>query len=169
MEVKIIKSVLTAIGNPILNNELKKIENINVVNNDIQYQEGILEIFEINMQIDFLILSELLPGKMDVMELIKKIMEINPKIKIILILEKYDENIENKLIKNGIYKIIYNNKNDINDICKIINEDEKMEKYNEEIRREIDELKQYIKNSEKFSNENILFIVQYKTNPDGLA
>ena len=36
MEVKKIKNILTAIGNPMLNNELKKIENINIVNNDIQ-------------------------------------------------------------------------------------------------------------------------------------
>ena len=54
MEVKKIKNILTAIGNPMLNNELKKIENINIVNNDIQYQEGIFEILEINKNIDFL-------------------------------------------------------------------------------------------------------------------
>ena len=55
MEVKKIKNILTAIGNPILNNELKKIKNINIIYNDIQYQEGIFEILEINKNIDFLI------------------------------------------------------------------------------------------------------------------
>ena len=58
MEVKKIK-ILTAIGNPILNNELKKIEDIEVINNDIQYQEGIFEILEIEKEIDFIIISQL--------------------------------------------------------------------------------------------------------------
>ena len=144
MEVKKIKNILTAIGNPMLNNELKKIENINIVNNDIQYQEGIFEILEINKNIDFLILSQIIPGKLNIEELLEKIQENIPKIKIIIILEKYDEKLEKILVKKKIYRIFYNNKIEINDIIKIINEDEKMEKYNQEIRKEIEELKKYI-------------------------
>lgn len=148
MEVKKIKSILTAIGNPFLNNELKKIENINVVNNDIQYQDGIFEILEINNKINYLIISQLIPGEFKLNELIEKIEIINPEIKIIIILEKYDEELENILIKKGVYRIFYNNKIEIKDILKIINENEKMEKYNEEIKREIEELKKYIKNND---------------------
>lgn len=148
MEVKKIKSILTAIGNPFLNNELKKIENIKVVNNDIQYQDGIFEILEINDKINYLIISQLIPGEYKLNELIEKIEIINPEIKIIIILEKYDEELENILIKKGVYRIFYNNKIEIKDILKIINENEKMEKYNEEIKREIEELKKYIKNND---------------------
>ena len=144
MEVKKIK-ILTAIGNPILNNELKKIEDIEVINNDIQYQEGIFEILEIEKEIDFIIISQLIPGKLEICELIEKVEEVNYKIKIVLILEKYDEKLEKILIKKGVYRIFYNNKIEVGDFIKILNEDSKMEKYNEEIRKEIDELKKYIK------------------------
>ena len=38
-----IKKILTAIGNPFLNNELKKYGELIVINNDVQYQDGIFE------------------------------------------------------------------------------------------------------------------------------
>lgn len=154
MEVKKIKNILTAIGNPIVNNELNKEKNFIVINNDIQYQEGIFEILEINKKIDFLILSQLIPGNLELEKLIEKIQEIIPKIKIILILEKYNEDLEKTLIKKNIYRILYDNKIEIKDIIKIINEDEKMEKYNEEIRREIDELREYILKNKKYKENN---------------
>lgn len=156
MEVKKIKNILTAIGNPMLNNELKKIENINIVNNDIQYQEGIFEILEINKNIDFLVLSQIIPGKLNIEELLEIIQENIPKIKIIIILEKYDEKLEKILVKKKIYRIFYNNKIEINDIIKIINEDEKMEKYNQEIRKEIEELKKYIIENNNIKNKNFI-------------
>ena len=150
-----IKKILTAIGNPFLNNELKKTENFEIIGNDIQYQEGIFEAFEINKNINFIILSQLLPGELKIEEIIDNILTINSKIKIILILEKYDDSLEETLKKIGVYRIIYNDKVKINDIVRIINEDEKMEKYNEEIRKEIEELKKYIiNNNEKNKIDN---------------
>ena len=150
-----IKKILTAIGNPFLNNELKKIENFEIIGNDIQYQEGIFEAFEINKNINFIILSQLLPGELKIEEIIDNILTINSKIKIILILEKYDDSLKETLKKIGVYRIIYNDKVKINDIVRIINEDEKMEKYNEEIRKEIEELKKYIiNNNEKNKIDN---------------
>ena len=140
MEVGKIKNIITAIGNPILNCELKKIEKFNILNNDILYQEGILEILDSNDKIDFLILSQLLPGQFSLENLIKEIKNKNKKIKIIIILEEFDNNLEQILNKQGIFRIIYDNKIEIKDIINILNEDEKMEKYNEEIRKEIDEL-----------------------------
>ena len=154
--MKKIKKILTAIGNPFLNNELKKYDEFIVINNDIQYQEGIFEVLEFNHEINYLILSELLPGDLEVEELIKKIIIKNSKIKIILILEKNNELLERNYIENGAYKIFYNNKTEINNILKIINEDEKMEKYNIEIRKEINEIKEYIKNNKKINNKKII-------------
>ncbi len=145
--MKKIKKILTAIGNPILNNELKKINEITVINNDILYQDGIFEILEINKEIDFIIISQLIPGNLELEDLVEKIEKINSNIKIILILENYNDNLENTLVKKGVYRIFYDNKIEIKDIIKIINEDNKMEKYNEEIRKEIDELKEYIRNN----------------------
>lgn len=158
MEGKIIKNIITAIGNPILNNEFKKIENINILNNDILYQEGIFEILDSKKEINYLILSQILPGNYSLEELIEKIKEKNNKIKIIIILENINNELENILTKKGIYRILYNNYIEINDILNIINEDEKMEKYNEEIRKEIEELKEYIINNKKnnFKNNKLI-------------
>ena len=136
-----------------LNNELNKYAEINVVNNDVQYQEGIFEILEINKEIDFIIISQLLPGEFEIETLIEKIENINSNIKIILILEKYDENLEKVLVKKGVYRIFYDNEIKIQDVIKIINDDKKMEKYNEEIRKEIEELKEYIKNRDNSNYE----------------
>ena len=55
--------ILTAIGNPILNEKLKKLENISVVGKDVQYQEGVLEILEKDSSIESLIISDNLPGE----------------------------------------------------------------------------------------------------------
>ena len=154
--MKKIKKILTAIGNPFLNNELKKYGELIVINNDVQYQDGIFEILELNSEINYLVLSELLPGDLKIDELIKKIINKNSKIKIILILEKNNELLEKNYIENGVYKIFYNNKTEINNILKIINEDEKIEKYNIEIRKEINEIKEYIKNNKKLNNKKII-------------
>ena len=153
-----IKKIITAIGNPILNNELKKIEGLAVIENDIQYKDGIIELLEINKKIDYIILSELIPGEINLIDLIKLIKNINNEIKIIVILENNDElkntNINELLNLGYLYKIIYNNKVEIKEIINLFNEDEKMEKYNLEIRKEIDELKEMIKNNQKIIVKN---------------
>jgi septum formation inhibitor-activating ATPase MinD/DNA-binding NarL/FixJ family response regulator len=154
MEVNKIKKIITAIGNPFLNNKLKKINNLEILNKDIQYQEGIFEIMEINKKIDYLILNQLLPGDLNIEELIEKIQELNPEIKIIIILEKIDEKIKNVLLKKGIYRIINNRKNNFDNLINIINADEKMQKYNEEIQKEINEIKKYNLNK-KLINKKI--------------
>ena len=163
MEVKKINKVLTAVGNPFLNNELKKENNMQVIENDVVYQEGIFEILQINKDIDYIIISQTILGNLGGDEIVEKIKEYNSKIKIIFILQKSDENLNNILLKKGVYRIFLNKKIDVKDIIKIISEDNKMEKYNEEIRKEINELKEYIKNnkiqknnSKKIINKNYL-------------
>jgi len=153
MEVNSIKKIITAIGNPMINNELKKEQELNVINNDIQYQDGIFEILEIKKEIDFLILNELIPGDLNLEDLIDKIYENNYDIKIIIILENYNEKIERKLIKKGVYRIFYNNKVNIDDIKKLLLKNN-MEIYNEEIRKEIDNLKNYIIKKNKINYKN---------------
>lgn len=53
--------IITAIGNPNLNFKLKKEKEFEIIAEDIQYQEGILEYLEKDNNIDYLIVSELLP------------------------------------------------------------------------------------------------------------
>lgn len=148
------KKIITAIGNPILNEKLKLEKNIEVMGNDIQYQEGIFEILEKEESIDFLILSEMISGEFSTEKLIEKIMLINKKIKIIIILENNKEELENKLALKGIFKIIYHNKIEIKDIVKIINIENKNNNENQELKQEILDLKKLIIEN-KINNQNL--------------
>lgn len=156
MEVIKINKIITALGDPIIYNNLKKSKEINILNKDIIYQEGIIEFLEINEKIDYLILNQLLPGEFDINELIEKIQEKNNKIKIIIILKKYNEEIKNTLIKKGVFRVLTDDEIKVENIIKIINEDKKMEKYYEEIEKEINEIKKYnsIKNNNKVNENN---------------
>lgn len=137
--------VITALLNKTVNEKLKEYKEIKVIMNDIQYQEGIIEALEINKDIDVLILSELLPGQLNIKELIEEIKKINNKIKIIIFLEKENKNLENYLYAKGNINIFYNNEIEIKDIIElIINKSEK-----EKLEQEIKELKKIVMNNEE--------------------
>ena len=135
------KNILTAIGNEKINSELNKIENFKVISNDIQYKEGIIEILENMQDIDFIILNSLLPGEINLIELIKKINLLNEKIKIILFIENNNPEIDKLLSDKKIYKILYNNEIEIKDLINIIKDSEIIN--NEELKEEINKLKKY--------------------------
>lgn len=141
------KKILTAIGNEKINNELNKIENFKVISNDIQYKEGIIEILENMQDIDFIILNSLLPGEINLFELIKKINLLNEKIKIILFIENNNPEIDKLLSDKKIYKIVYNNEIEIKDLINIIKDSEIIN--NEELKEEIHKLKSIILENEK--------------------
>ena len=126
--MKKIKKIITAIGNPTINEDLKE-ENYDIVCADILYKEGILEFLEINNKVDYIIINDKLEGKINTEDLIEKIKILNKNIKIILIskneinnkkIYKKIENISTEEIKNIISceNIKYNNNkinyNDIN-------------------------------------------------------
>ena len=112
--------VITAIGNPKINEELKKDNFYEVIGVDIQYQDGIFEILEENKNIDYLILNLNLIGELNENELIEKIFEENKKIKLIIILEKENEKTINDLFSKNIKNILLKNKNNLNEINNII-------------------------------------------------
>lgn len=148
------KNILTAIGNEKINSELNKIENFKVISNDIQYKEGIIEILENMQDIDFIILNSLLPGEINLFELIKKINLLNEKIKIILFIENNNPEIDKLLSDKKIYKILYNNAIEIKDLINIIKDSEIIN--NEELKEEINKLKSIIlenKKKNKFSHK----------------
>ena len=103
------KEIITALANPKLNNKLKEIKEFNINYNDIQYQDGVLEILKENTNIEILILSEILPGELKIKEFICEIKKYNKDIKIIIFLEKTKENLEYFLRSEGIFDIYYNN------------------------------------------------------------
>ena len=146
------KRVITAIGNEILNKKLKKENDFEVIIEDIQYKEGIIEYLEKESNIDILIISELLPGNIELKELIEKIKNINSNIEIILFLENKNTELENYLYAKGIYNNFYNNQIEIEEIIKIINNK------NIEINNELKEIKQMLleKQKNKINNKKII-------------
>lgn len=108
--------VITALGNKIINEQLKNVENIEILNSDIQYKEGILEYLEKNKKVDIILISQNLLGQIKIKELIENIQKINNQIKIIIFVQKREEE---KYDKNIQY--IYREKIDIQNILKISN------------------------------------------------
>ena len=65
--------IVTAIGNKNINLKLKQEEKIEVIGEDIQYEDGILELLEKEININFLIISEEIVNKNKIINLIEKI------------------------------------------------------------------------------------------------
>lgn len=135
------KKIITALADPQLNNELKKDNDFIVMGKDIQYQEGVIEILEEEKEVDFLIISEVLPGDEKIESLIEKIKIINNNINIIIILENKKEELEKYLYSKNVYLILYN-KIEIKEIIKLIKN--KKDDENEKIKKEINDLKKII-------------------------
>lgn len=142
------KKVITALLNKTVNEKLKQYDEIKILMNDIQYQDGIIEALEINNEINFIILSELLPGEYSLKGLVEKIKEIKKEIEIIIILEKENKELENYLYAKGNIHIFYNNQIEIKEIAKLIINKNK----NEELEKQIKQLKEIILNSKEENN-----------------
>ena len=143
------KKILTAIANPKLNEKLKQTNEFEINYNDIQYQDGVLEILK-KEKIDILILSEILPGDYNIKDFILEIKKYNKEIEIIIFLENKKENLEIFLKTNGIYNIFYNNEIEFE---KIINNVKKENKNIELINNLIKE--NFLIKKEKIKNNKI--------------
>ena len=144
--------IVTALENPKINEILKEKTNYNIIETDIQYQEGIIELLEKDNKIDLIIISELLPGNIGFKELIKKIKDINSEIEIVVILENKNNKIKDYLLQNNIKSIFYNNEITIEELIDFI--ERKNKTSNElEINREIKILKEIILQNNKKNRE----------------
>ena len=153
------KKVITALLNKTVNEKLKEYKEINVVMNDIQYKEGIIEALEINPEIEYIILSELLPGEILINNLIDKIKLIKNEIKIIIILEKENKELENYLLSKGNIHIFYNNEIKIREIAELIiniNKNEKLELEIKQLKELIINRKDEEKEKYKIGNKEII-------------
>lgn len=139
------KKILTAINNQLINEELNKVNSIKIINKDIQYKEGIIEVLEENKYIDIIIISDRVPGNISTEELIKKIKQMNNEINIIYFLKKQVDEKINILKKYNINNIFLNKEININKLISII------------------ENKNYINSNENYSNDNkFKFIIKNK-------
>lgn len=134
------KKIITAIGEQNVNQKLRQEDTFEIVVEDIPYKEGIIEVLE-REQVDFLILSELLPGEIGIKELIEKIKGISSNIQIILFLEKKNQELENYLYAKGVYYIFYDNQIEISKIIELMKEEPNE---NRQLKKELEELKQLV-------------------------
>ena len=96
------KMILIACNSIRINEELKKINTLEIKYKNIFYKEGILETLEKNQNFNYIIIDLDLPGEIEINKLIEKILKINNNIKIIV-----TKKIKNKIkIKNKKIKII---------------------------------------------------------------
>lgn len=148
------KKIVTAINNPNLNERLKEEKDIEIIGKDIQYKEAIIELLENKKyaNIDILIINEKIPGEINFLNLINKIKIINKNIKIIIILEKENNYLENKLKELNINSIYFNNKVNLEKLIKIIKEKELNKE--EELKEEIKRLEKIIE-SNKIKSKNL--------------
>lgn len=140
------KRIITAIGNENLNQKLNAEKEFEIVTKDISYREGILEYLEKESNIDFLILSELLPGEIDLKGLIEKIKDAHNMIQIILFLENKNQELENYLYAKGVYFIFYHNQISISQIIEIMKDEDT--NITKQLKNEIETLKQLLKEKE---------------------
>ena len=162
--------IITAIGNPTINEELKKNEKFSVISKDILYKEGILEFLEENKNINIIIINEELDGKLELRELIKKINKINIKIKIIVIYRNKNKFLKEQIEGQNVFKLYEADLNfyKLNEfICKVenIKNNIKKELDNKKDKKKI--LKKYlnrIKNNKKNSKAKIKININIKLN-----
>lgn len=117
------KSIITAMGNPTLNNELKKYSEYDVISEDLFYQDAVLDFLEVE-DADILTLSGVLQGQWELYEFIDKIRKINNRIRIIIIMDELDSDIKCELLERGILDIYLDDTVEIEDIIEAINREE---------------------------------------------
>ena len=146
-----IKKIITALLNSQINETLRKDPDIEVIGNDLLYQEAVLETIQQNEDIDYLLLNDDLPG-----EKIESFLEKISQIKTIIFTDK---SIKNKEIyeKKGVYKIYQNGEIELKELRNIIKETT----YTQELEEEIQKLKKQIEIKPKGKIINIPNLLEY--------
>ena len=109
------KNIITAIGNEELNNILSGRSEINIVNTDIQDQEGIIEAIEMYSNIDMVILNEDIIGDLELEDLLRSIIIMKNDIEIIVITEQLQV-----FNSRNIVKVVNDKQNYVDIIAKIL-------------------------------------------------
>ena len=128
-----------------MNIKLRGHEEIEVLGNDIPYQDGVLDILKGNSEINLLILSEELLGEWEIKEFIDKILAINQKIEIVFLMEKENSNLRRFLERRRIFKIWIQDDFEIEDMLQQILEKKETTSFN----LEVEQLKNIISQEKK--------------------
>lgn len=150
------KKILTALGNPTLNNELKKYEKYDVVCDDLQYQEAVFDVLE-NESPDVIVLSGILQGQFEFVEFILEVKKKDVGARIIVIVDEIDEESRNLLMAKGIFDIFNDNEITMQDVIDAIDREEPLSRVN--ILRET-ESEKYVAQKVLEGKENKICVVQ---------
>ena len=97
------KRILTALGNPTLNQELRKYNKYDVVSEDLFYQEAVLDFLK-QEDSDVIVLSGLLQGQYNVVDFAKEVKEKQITSRVILIVDTITDEEKNILISKNCIK-----------------------------------------------------------------
>ena len=114
------KKVITAIGNEKLNNILRENNIVKVLNQDIQYQDGIFEALEKYKDVDTLIINEGIIGSLEITDLIRTVKIIREDLEVLLI----SKGIRSIDRSNCIAKIIDHNIDYVTEVVKYFRSNE---------------------------------------------
>lgn len=136
------KRIVTALGNEVLNIELRKYTKYEVLNEDIFYQDGLLDFLD-NNEADVVVVSGLLQGDFNIIEFANEIKERNFKARIIFIVDNISKENLNILTSKGIFDILYDSEIEIEDVLDAIDREEPIN-IKAQIEREANEIKNKI-------------------------
>ena len=116
------KRVLTALGNPVLNNELRRYEKYDVIAEDLLYQDAVIDLIEFE-NVDAIVISSILQGQDDFVDFVEKIKRKNSVARIIVIADVLSSDIKNTLFSLGVFDILLDESVEISDITDAIDRD----------------------------------------------
>ncbi|MBR6252462.1 MAG: AAA family ATPase [Clostridia bacterium] len=150
------KKIVTALGNTVLNNELKKYSKYDILTEDIFYQEGLIDFIREN-ETDVIVISGLLQGQFGIYEFVSFIRDITLTARIILIVDTISEEDKNMIISKGVFDILNDNNIEIQDVIEAIDREDPIN-YKAELESKVNSLKEAM-NETKSSVTNITTIV----------
>lgn len=117
------KRIVTALGNAILNQELRKYAKYDVMSEDLLYQEAVLDLLK-TTEVEVIVISGLLQGQYDVLDFLLEVKKLQITARIILIVDTIPEETKNILISKGIFDILYDQEIEIADVMEAIDREE---------------------------------------------
>ena len=121
------KKVLTAMGNATLNNELKRYLEYELNENDLFYQDAVLDKLA-EEKYDVLVVSALLQGQFEFPDFIDKIKAIDKLVRIIIVTDEISSDLRRKINEEKIVDVFLDSEVEIKDIIDSINREEPIRK-----------------------------------------
>lgn len=117
------KKIVTAMGNETLNSELKKYTKYDLYENDLYYQEAVIDVLT-EGNYDILVVSALLQGQFEFGEFVEKIRRVDKTIRIIVVTDELSDSLKRKLNDCNIVDIFFDDRVALTEIVDSIDREE---------------------------------------------